>query len=137
MLTRDDPKALKKGRAALMAGNAWALNAPVLMFSLAKVHFRGKTRENWRRGFETGMAALSMAFQAVHEGLVFHQMAGFSADELRTAFDISEEYDIYTAIAVGVPGREDLLEEQKREAEHEQRTRLQPDELFSWNGWSE
>lgn len=137
VLTEDDPQALQKGRDALMKGNDWARNAPVLVFSIALVSFRGKSRENWRRGYETGMSVLSMAYQAVRENLVFHQMAGFSIGAVREAFGVSEAFDIFAAIAVGAPGRDDLLDDQKRPLESEERTRLHPDEFICWNQWEE
>lgn len=137
VLTDDDPQALQKGRDTLMQANNWALNAPVLIFSLALVSFRGKSQENWRRGYETGMSVISMAYQAVSENLVFHQMAGFSIGAVREAFGISEAFDIFTAIAVGAPGREDLLDGQKRLMETQERTRYQPEEFICWNQWEE
>ncbi len=135
VLTEDDPEALGKGREALIPGNAWALHAPVLMFAVAHVNFRGKERENWRRGYETGMSAFSMALQAVREGLVYHQMAGFSIDDVRKSFGVSDSYDIYTAIAVGYPGREDLLDEQKLKSETAERIRIEQDEFICWSEW--
>ena len=135
VLTEDNQKALEEGRKALMPGNSWALNAPVLMYSLAHVTFRGKSRENWRRGYETGMAVISMAYQAVREQLGFHQMAGFSPDILRASFSIGDDYDIFTAIAVGYPGREDLLDEGKLAMETEERQRLDFNEFVRWGRW--
>ncbi len=135
VLTEDDPVSLRKGRETLMEGNAWALNAPVLLFSLALATYPGKSRKNRRRGYETGMSVLAMAYQAVQEGLVFHQMAGFSIQAVRESFGISEEYDIFAAVAVGVPGREDLLDARAQAMETEERTRFQPEEFIRWNEW--
>ena len=135
VLTEAHPEALEAGRNALMPGNSWAINAPVLIYSLAHVNFRGKTRENWRRGYETGMAVISMAYQAVREGLVFHQMAGYSSATLRESFSISKDFDIFTAIAVGYPGRKDLLGEDKLKMETQIRERLDSSEFVRWGSW--
>ena len=135
VLTSRDPESLQKGRDALLPGNAWALNAPVLIYTMAYKSYRGKDRENWRRGYETGMAAVSMAFQAVHEGLVFHQMAGFSADVLKESFGISDTYDVFTAIAAGYPGREDLLDEKALAGETAERIRLDPEKIICRGSW--
>ncbi len=136
VLTQDDSEALEKGRDALVPGNAWATVAPVLFYVLGKKHFAGKSTENWRRLYEAGLSAITMAYQAVREGLVFHQMAGYSIDKVRAHFSVPEEYDIIAAIAVGYPGENPKLTGSKLEMETEKRERLSHEELFSWNGWN-
>jgi hypothetical protein len=80
------------------------------------------------------MAAVQMALQAASEGLLFHQMAGFSGEALRTAFDIPVNFEIITAVAVGWPGSPDSLSEKHRSQETEQRTRKTAEEIIFHNG---
>jgi len=135
VVTSADPEALAKARATLSKGNAWALAAPVLIFSLAETHTRKSKRPNRRHLYELGMATAQMALQAAEEGLVFHQMAGFDPQALREAFGIGEAYALMTAVAVGYPGDPACLDEKSREREKRPRLRRAQMKWVRWNGW--
>lgn len=72
-----------------------------------------------------GLASQNLALQAVAEGLVAHQMAGFDADEIRRAFGVPEDAVPLVAIAVGRQADASVLgEERLVERERAERTRL-------------
>ena len=52
-----------------------------------------------------------------------HQMAGFDPEQARDVFDIPEDYDAVTAIALGYPGDPNTLPDVYRERESAPRTR--------------
>ena len=129
-----DSEALDEARKSLAQGNSWALNAPYLLFILTRTDRPGSNKDNSRADYEAGMAAMAMAIQAAEEGLVFHQMAGFSAERIRTSFSVPENFRIIVAIALGYPGSVETVPEEKRDAETAVRTRRSRDNLVFADG---
>ena len=112
----------------------WAYNAPVLIVSLAKENFTYNNHGNFHFLYDTGQAVAHMTFQAMHEGLYLHQMAGYHFEKIKSHFDIPEEYFIVTVIAVGYVGRPEILDDDLREREMADRTRKEmPEIIFSGN----
>ena len=130
----EDSAALESARGTLMPGNVWALAAPRLLFVLARTDLAGSGKPNVRAHYEAGMAAVQMALQAAHEGLVFHQMAGFSAKKVVEAFKVPENFAVITAAAVGHPGPVDKVPENRRALETEVRERKPMGELVFSGG---
>lgn len=130
----ENPAALEKARATLAKGNAWALAAPRLFFVLTRSDRTTDGKPNIRARYEAGMAALQMALQAAEEGLVFHQMAGFSIDAMRESFSIPDNFDIITAVAIGWPGDIENVPENRRKLETEERERMPLDVLIFSDG---
>ncbi len=119
----ENPEALGKARECLMPGNAWALNAPRLLFVMARTSRPGGKGEHPWAKYEAGMAAYAMALQAADCGLAFHQMAGFDGKKLRADFSIPDDFAVITAAAVGWPASADVVPENKRAMETEPRQR--------------
>ncbi len=105
-----DQEALEKARATLVAGNAWALKAPVLMISIARDNFAYNEEPNRTAQHDVGLASENLVLEAVAQGLVAHQMAGFNTAQARTEFNIPEDYTVLAMIAVGYPYRGSLDE---------------------------
>ncbi len=78
---------------------------------------------------DTGQATAHLTLQAVAEGLAAHQMAGFDAGAVRTAFGLAEEQQPAVVVAVGVVGGEPL-EGRLAEREVAPRTRRPLEELL-------
>lgn len=106
----------------------WAPNAPVLMISLAKKQF-DNGNPNRHALFDTGAANAFLSLEATHIGLQVHQMGGFIADILRSSFNISDEYEIASVIAVGYPGEADSLPSPLKERETAPRVRKSLEEI--------
>ncbi|HKG22968.1 MAG TPA: nitroreductase family protein [Blastocatellia bacterium] len=100
--------ALARARACLVEGNAWALEAPVLMISVARDNFVYNEKPNRTAQHDVGLASENLVLQAVDLGLAAHQMAGFDVGRARKEFDIPEGYTVLAMIAVGYPYRGDL-----------------------------
>ena len=130
----EDTEALETARSALSAGNAWALAAPRLLFVLTRTDRPGSGNANIRAHYEAGMAAVQMALQAAQEGLVFHQMAGFSDAKVRENFKVPDNFAVVVAVALGWPGSADSVPESKRGLESAPRERKKLEELVFPNG---
>lgn len=107
---------------------AWAGNASALVVAIAETETPEGDARPWAL-YELGLAVSALTVQAHAEGLHTHQMAGFEADSIRTAFDLPERLRPVSVTAVGVVDAADKLPEQLAQRETLPRTRLALDEL--------
>lgn len=94
----------------------WAINAAVLMVVVSKATF-DSGRPSRTHSFDTGAAWLSLALQGSMKGLVVHGMQGFSYERAQKELQVPDGYTVEAMIAIGKPGRKEVLPEyqQKRE----------------------
>jgi nitroreductase len=111
----------------------WAQNAPVLMLSVAKLHFDRNGKENRHAFYDVGAAAANLAIQATAMGLFVHQMAGFDVEKARRLFSIPDRYEPVSAIAIGYLGDPQILPAKLLQRELAPRTR-KPLEKFVFSG---
>ncbi|MEH2333620.1 nitroreductase family protein [Nostoc sp.] len=82
--TQDQPSEYARLLSCLLEFNqSWAQSAPVLMLSVAKLHFDRNGKENRHAFHDVGAAASNLATQAIALDLFVHQMAGFDAQKAR------------------------------------------------------
>lgn len=120
--TSADRKWLEELGSYLLPGNAWALAAPVLVASAYRTTLSRNGRDNRMALRDLGAAEQNAALEAVHQGLVMHQMAGFDAERLRDDL-LPEGFEAGSMWALGHPGDPADLSEEKRAAEEAERTR--------------
>jgi nitroreductase len=101
----------------------WAFRAPVLMLSVASLHFEDDGKPNRHALHDTGLAAENLVLQATSLGLQAHQMAGFDVQLARTTYLIPTGFDPVAMIAVGYPGDPAVLPNSLREREMNPRER--------------
>jgi nitroreductase len=82
----------------------WASTAPVLILGAAKKHFTRNNTPNGFNIFDLGAASGFITLEAAAIGLHTHQMAGFDKEAARKAFQIPEEFDIGSVMALGYQG---------------------------------
>ncbi len=130
VVTREDAQNHEKALSVLVEANrAWADKAPVLILTFAHSQFDKSGKPNRHAFYDLGQAVANLSIQATSLGLVAHQMAGFSVDGARTQFEVPQEWEPVSAIALGYPGDTDSLPEKLREREIAQRQR-KPLETF-------
>ncbi|MFH6982607.1 nitroreductase family protein [Marinoscillum luteum] len=123
-------EAHKKIVDALMPGNQiWAEQAPVLMVNLVKKTYTRNGAPNKSAHHDLGLAIGNLALQATAEGIGLHQMGGFHKTQLEELFDLPEDYEAVTVIALGYFGDPDQLPEALRNRELEERNRMPIDEF--------
>jgi len=136
--TKDDPSGHDRLFDCLKEGNKkWAIRAPVLMLSVARLNFEDEGTPNRHAWHDTGMAAFSLTLQATALGLIVHQMAGFDVEKAKIDLKIPSGYEPVAMIAVGYPGDPAVLPEYLREREVTPRERKPATEFVSngmWNG---
>ncbi len=122
--TRQDPEAHQVLADCLVEGNRiWAVEAPILTMSIAKLNFTHKERPNRHAYFDLGQAVATMLVQATDLGLVAHQMAGFDADKARASLEIPDDHDPVAAMALGYPAAAAELPDDLLERENARRRR--------------
>ena len=126
-----DPEGWQKAFDTLSENNRkWVKNVPVLMLSCAGSIFQHNGKPNRYGPHDTGAATMSMALEALPQGLVVHQMGGFDAQKAREAFAIPEEYTPMAMIAIGYQASPDVLDEETKQKELKARSRKPISELF-------
>jgi nitroreductase len=110
----------------------WAVNAGALIVGLTRrVDAEGKPMR-WAQ-YDLGQALAHLSVQAHHDGLHVHQMGGVLVDDMRAAFDVSDDFDILSVTAIGVLGDVEDLPENTRARERAPRERLPLEELLLVN----
>jgi len=78
----------------------WAGKAPVLILSVGNT-LSSKGTENQVYQYDVGQSMAYITFQAETEGLVVHQMGGFSKENATELFSIPEDHAPLTMMAIG------------------------------------
>lgn len=109
----------------------WAHTAALLLLGVALT--RNEKGDLPYAEYGLGLASANLVLQAVAEGLVAHQMAGFHADAARTEFDLPADVRPLVVIAVGKLGDPDTLSERNHRRELAERHRV-PLAEFAYSG---
>ena len=108
--TKENPDEYEKLLLCLMEKNQqWAKLAPLLMVSVAKLSFDRTGKPNRHAFHDVGLATGTMLVEATALGLFVHQMAGFSAEQVRATYGVPEGFDPVAAIAIGYPAEPEVL----------------------------
>ena len=128
-------KSLDAVKACLSRGNAWALNAPLILTFTSKLDLdcQIKGRDYYPLGI--GLAVENVLLQGIHLGLVMHPIAGFREYEVKEALGIPEEYRVHTLVIAGYPGRPDDVDASVLEKENVPRERKSLDEIAFAEMW--
>jgi nitroreductase len=107
----------------------WAHLAPVLVLTMGKKTYAKTGKPNKVHKYDLGASAAYMTFQAYSEGLVMHQMGGFDKQKAIAAFDIPEDYEPVSTIAIGYQDVPEKLIPEMEESERAKRTRHEIDQF--------
>ncbi len=136
MATKEDRTEYDRLLSCLTETNIlWAQKAPVLMVSVAKLHFTETGKPNRHAFHDVGLASENLAIQATSMDLFVHMMAGFYPDKVRELFKIPEGYEPVAAITLGYPGDPQTLPERLRERELTPRRRKLLQEFVFTGQW--
>jgi nitroreductase len=97
-----DPASFAASVECLTPGNrAWAKDAPILMFSVAKRNFDKNGAPNRYAWYDTGQSVAHMSLEAISLGVFLHQMAGFDPALVKAVAKIPDTHEVVSAIALG------------------------------------
>lgn len=75
--------------------------------------------------YDAGLSAACMTMEALHRGLVVHQIAGFERDQVKAAFNLPDNYSQMAILVIGHQApAEGLVDEKLIELEKSPRVRL-------------
>ncbi len=127
---KDDP-AHQRMIEGLMQGNQpWAKNAPVLLTTIIKKTYTKNGAPNGSAKHDMGLAIGNLSAQATHEGIGLHQMGGIDRANLAELFNLPDDYEIVTVIALGYFGNPDDLTEDLKARELAPRSRKALNEII-------
>lgn len=114
---------------------AWARHAPVLALGLAQLNYEHNGKPNRHAAHDLGAASASLAYEAAARGLAVHQMGGFSVEKARERFELPDEVEPFTAIAIGYPARPGTADGELEKRDGGPRRRKPLDELVIRGGF--
>lgn len=122
----------------LREGNqSWAQHAAVLMIAVTH-KFRAPDVENRHASHDLGLAISQLVLQALDHNVYVHQMGGFYPDKAREVYEIPEDFEPFTAIALGYQTLNlDHLSESHREREGAPRQRQALIEMVFNGSWGQ
>lgn len=126
---------LEAVKACLSRGNAWALNAPLILIFASKpdLDCQIKGRDYYPLGI--GLAVENVLLQGIHLGLVMHPIAGFREEEVKAALGIPVDYRVHTLVIAGHPGMPEDVDETVMVKERAPRERKPLEEIVHWERW--
>lgn len=133
---RENEREFQKILSVLREGNqSWARHAAVLMIAVTH-KFRAPDVLNRHASHDLGLAISQLVLQALNHEVYVHQMGGFFPDKAREVYEIPEEFEPFTAIALGFQSFDlDHLSEGHREREAAPRQRQALSEMVFNGSW--
>ncbi|MDD5579684.1 MAG: nitroreductase family protein [Methylobacter sp.] len=113
----------------------WAKNAPILILAAAMKNFGHNGQPNRWAMYDTGAASACMCLQASALGLSVHQMGGFDPEKSRELFRLPDDCTPMAMIAIGYQADVDVLDDDFKNAELAERTRVPLTEQFYFGQW--
>lgn len=127
---RDDIAAFRKLFDCLSDFNQeWVKSAPALMLVLAKKTYSHNKAVHQQALHDVGLAMGNLSLQATSLDLYVHSMGGFDAAKAREVFNIPDDFQTVTMVAVGYLGKPDSLPEDLKTRETAVRQRKPLSEL--------
>lgn len=115
----------------------WVKTAPLAGIAIGRTHsLKSGLPAEWFK-YDVGQSLAHLSFQATHEGLFVHQMAGFDRTKAQELFNIPEGFEALTAFAIGYPGDPNILHPNLQKIEVETRTREKTDTFVFSNAFGE
>ncbi len=135
--TADDAAGHARLADLLVAGNAWARRAPLLIVACTRDTFTRNGEKNRHAQHDLGLAVENLLLEAYALGLVSHAMAGFDAQRARAELNLPAGYEALTMIAVGYPGDPAQLDEKLRASELQARQRKPLEQVVRGAGFGQ
>ncbi|MGH0036559.1 MAG: nitroreductase family protein [Myxococcota bacterium] len=133
---RDDREAFDRLLSCLVEGNRrWAQHAPILGIGVALTTFSRNGRPNKAAHHDLGLAAANLTLEATARRLHVHQMIGIDPERVRELYDVPDDSEPLTGLAIGYVGDPESLPEDLRERDLTRRTRKPLSELVFAGQW--
>ncbi len=136
--TKDNPEEYTRLLSCLVEGNqAWAKAAPVLALGVVSLRFSRNNKDNRAAVHDLGLAAGNLVVEATARGLCVHQMIGILPDKAREVYQIPEQYEAWTGLAIGYKGDPATLPDALRERDLTPRPRKPVNQFVFTGKWGD
>jgi nitroreductase len=134
--TKDNQEEYQKLFSCILEGNQkWVKNVPVLMMAVAKLNFTHNNKPNRHAFHDVGLALGNLILQAETMSLRVHCMAGFDPEKTKEIYNIPENFEAITAIAIGYQGDVQKFAEELQQRDNKPRSRKSFDDFVFRNNW--
>lgn len=113
----------------------WAKAAPVLALGVVSLKFARNGKDNKAGPHDLGLAAGNLVVEATSRGLHVHQMIGIVPEKARDVYQIPEDFEAWTAIAIGYRADPEQLPDAFRERDQTPRQRKPLHEFVFEGEW--
>lgn len=121
---RKGTETFSKIQSTLLPGNEpWAKNAGALILTFVKTVVGRENKPNKYAWHDTGASVAFLTLQAEKLNLNVHQMGGFNPSKAEEIFNLEENHEFVSAIAIGFRGDADVLDENLKKREESKQTR--------------
>ena len=136
--TREDTLEFGRLLACLVEANqAWAKTAPVLVLGVVSLRFAKNNEDNRAAVHDLGLAAGNLVVEATARGLSVHQMIGILPDKAREVYQIPENFEAWTAMAIGYKAELTKLPDAVRERDLTPRQRKRLSKFVFTGQWGQ
>jgi len=109
--TKDNPEEFAALLSCLVAGNqAWAKSAPVLALGVVSLKLTRNGKLNRAAVHDLGLASGNLTVEATSRGLVVHQMIGILPEKAKQIYEVPDDWEVWTSLAIGYPGAQDPIQ---------------------------
>ena len=134
--TRDNAEEFDRLLGCLVEGNqGWAAAAPVLALSVASLTFTRNGKPNAAAQHDLGLAAGNLSLEATARGLAVHQMIGILPEVARETYQIPDDYQALTGLAIGYAANPADLPDALRQRDESPRERKPLSEFVFADKW--
>jgi len=134
--TRAQGEEFQRLLSCLVEGNQpWAQAAPVLALGCTSLNFVRNDKPNAAAVHDLGLASAMLTVEAAARGLYVHQMIGILPDRARQLYQIPENVEPKTGLAIGYVGDINALPEAYRPRDLAARTRKKLSEFVFSGRW--
>lgn len=136
--TSDNKEDFERLHSCLVEGNQpWTKIVPVLAIGCVSTRFKLNGKPNAAAEHDLGIASCSLTFEATARGLYVHQMIGILPDKVREVYQVPDDVQPLTGIAIGYLGDVNALPENYKQRDLVERTRKPLAEFVFGGKWGE
>ncbi|MBN3875009.1 MULTISPECIES: nitroreductase family protein [unclassified Nostoc] len=134
--TKDNSDQFQQLLSCLVEGNQiWAKDAPVLALAIVSLKFTRNHKDNRAAIHDLGAASSNLTVEATARGIYIHQMIGILPDKARDLFNIPEDFEAWTGMAIGYQGDPMTLPDGLKERDLTPRQRKPLDQFVFSGQW--
>lgn len=133
---KQDAEPYERILSCLVEGNqGWAKAAPVLALGCTSLKFSRNGKPNMAAQHDLGLAAGNLVLEATARGLAVHQMIGILPDKARVTFEVPEDVQVLTGLAIGYASDPITLPDALKERDQAPRQRKTLSEFVFGGKW--